>query len=137
MPATSQGRQRCVPRYCEVPEATCAPVRKNSLSFPGLSSFDKVLETLGLAKMELGEILSSFELMDKLALDVSTSLLDMKSPLASNGHEFYVLMETSGSNVNHDGEKLASFIEKALADDIIEDGTLTSDPAKVKVGSVQ
>lgn len=74
-------------------------------------------------------------MMDKLSLDVSIETFGLKSPLTTkiDGHDFYVLMETSGSNVNHDEEKLTSFVEKALADDIIEDGTLTSDPTKIKV----
>lgn len=93
-----------------------------------------MLKTFELAKRELGEILSSYEMMDKLSLDVS-SALGLKSPLTSkiDGHEFYVLLETSGSNAAHDEEKLASFVETALVEEVIEDGTLTSDPAKVKV----
>ncbi|XP_017888237.1 D-2-hydroxyglutarate dehydrogenase, mitochondrial isoform X2 [Ceratina calcarata] len=108
--------------------------RAINVAFLGLNSFDKVLKALQLAKKELGEILSSFEMMDKLSLDVSIEAFNLRSPLTSksDGHEFYVLMETSGSNVDHDEEKLTSFVEKALADDIIEDGTLTSDPTKVK-----
>ncbi|OAD59077.1 D-2-hydroxyglutarate dehydrogenase, mitochondrial [Eufriesea mexicana] len=103
-----------------------------NVAFLGLDNFDKVLETFHLAKKELGEILSSFEMMDKLSLDVSTEILGLKNPLTSNtsGHNFYVLMETSGSNVNHDEEKLNSFVEKAFANEFIEDGTMTSDPAK-------
>ncbi|XP_076244604.1 D-2-hydroxyglutaric acid dehydrogenase [Calliopsis andreniformis] len=113
----------------------CPPLPKAiNVAFLGLSDFDKVLKAFRLAKNELGEILSSYEMMDRLSLDVSIGVFNMKSPLTSNpnGHEFYVLMETSGSNSSHDEEKLASFVEKALAEDIIEDGTLTSDPAKVK-----
>lgn len=96
-----------------------------------------MLKAFRLAKRELGEILSSFEMMDKLSIDISFTTFGMKSPLTSktDGHDFYVLLETSGSNTNHDEEKLGSFVEKALADDIIEDGTLTSDPTKVKVSN--
>nr|XP_033341554.1 D-2-hydroxyglutarate dehydrogenase, mitochondrial [Megalopta genalis] len=113
----------------------CPPLpRSVNVAFLGLNSFDKVLKAFQLAKRELGEILSSYEMMDKLSLDVSMDAFDLKSPLISvpGGHEFYILLETSGSNVTHDEAKLASFVEKALADDVIEDGTLTSDPAKVK-----
>ncbi|XP_076177409.1 D-2-hydroxyglutaric acid dehydrogenase isoform X2 [Ptiloglossa arizonensis] len=105
-----------------------------NVAFLGLDSFEKVLKTFQLAKRELGEILSSYEMMDKLSLDVSISQFNLKSPLTSktDGHDFYILLETSGSNSSHDEEKLATFVEKALAEDMIEDGTLTSDPAKVK-----
>ena len=112
----------------------CPPLPKSiNVAFLGLNSFDKVLKTYDLAKRELGEILSSCEMMDKLSLDV-TIAAGLKSPLTSkiDGHEFYVLLETSGSNAAHDEEKLASFVETALVEEVIEDGTLTSDPAKVK-----
>lgn len=94
-----------------------------------------MLKAFRLAKQELGEILSSYEMMDKLSLDVSIQQFGLKNPLTSksDGCEFYVLLETSGSNASHDEEKLASFVEKALSQGIVEDGTLTSDPAKIKV----
>ncbi|XP_076636354.1 D-2-hydroxyglutaric acid dehydrogenase isoform X2 [Colletes latitarsis] len=113
----------------------CPPLPKAiNIAFLGLDSFDKVLKTLKLAKSELGEILSSFEMMDKKCFDLPIKVHDLKNPLTTkpDGHDFYVLLETSGSNMAHDEEKLASFVEKALAEGMIEDGTLTSDPAKVK-----
>lgn len=68
-------------------------------------------------------------------MDVSINNLGMKNPLTSykNGHEFYMLIETSGSHLAHDDEKLSSFVEKAMNNDIIEDGTLTNETAKVNV----
>lgn len=137
MSTASCGHQCRVLRYYRLSEVSSVFLRKNSSSIVGLNSFDKVLKAFRLAKKELGEILSSFEMMDKLSLDVSIEAFGLKSPLTSrtDGHEFYVLMETSGSNASHDEEKLTSFVEKALADDIIEDGTLTSDPTKVKVSN--
>lgn len=113
----------------------CPPLPKAvNVALLGLNSFEKVLKAFRLAKRELAEILSSFEMMDRRSIDISFTTFGMKSPLTlkTDGHDFYVLLETSGSNVNHDEEKLGSFVEKALADDIIEDGTLTSDPTKVK-----
>ncbi|KAG7199803.1 hypothetical protein KM043_000465 [Ampulex compressa] len=113
----------------------CPPVPKAiNVAFLGLSSFDNVLKTYQLAKRELAEILSSCEMMDKLSLDVSIGNLGLKNPLTSKseGHEFYVLIETSGSEMGHDEEKLAKFVERALAQNLIEDGTLTADPGKVK-----
>lgn len=112
----------------------CPPMPKAiNLAFLGLANFDKVLQTYHLAKRELGEILSSCEMMDRLSLDVSITNLGMKIPLTSreNGHEFYMIIETSGSNMAHDEEKLSSFVEKALGDDIIEDGTLTNEKTKI------
>lgn len=105
------------------------------LILTGLASFDKVLQTYHLAKRELGEILSSCEMMDRLSLDVSIRNLGMKNPLTGHedGHEFYMVIETSGSHTSHDEEKLSSFVEKAINDNIIEDGTLTNEKTKVNV----
>jgi len=106
----------------------------NYIIFVGLTSFDKVLKAYHLAKYELGEILSSCEMMDRLSLDVSIKHLGMKNPLTSeNGHEFYMLIETSGINLIHDEEKLSAFVEKAINDCIIEDGTLTNETTKFNV----
>ncbi|XP_012234746.1 D-2-hydroxyglutarate dehydrogenase, mitochondrial [Linepithema humile] len=104
-----------------------------NLAFLGLASFDKVLQTYHLAKRELGEILSSCEMMDRLSMDVSINNLGMKNPLTSHedGHEFYMVIETSGSHMGHDEEKLSSFVEKAINDNIIENGTLTNEKTKV------
>ena len=101
----------------------------------GLASFDKVLKTYFLAKHHLGEILSSCEMMDRLSIDVSINNLGMKNPLTSreDGHEFYMIIETSGSYLVHDEEKLSSFVEKAINDDLIEDGTMTSESKKFDV----
>ncbi|XP_032683219.1 D-2-hydroxyglutarate dehydrogenase, mitochondrial [Odontomachus brunneus] len=112
----------------------CPPLPKAvNVAFLGLVSFDKVLETFYLAKKELGEILSSCEMMDRLSLDVSINNLGMKDPLTTrkNGHDFYMIIETSGSHLAHDEEKLSLFVEKAMDQGIIEDGTLTNETAKV------
>lgn len=68
-------------------------------------------------------------------MDVSINNLGMKNPLTSHedGHEFYMLIETSGSHLAHDEEKLSSFIEKAINNDFIEDGTLTNETTKFNV----
>lgn len=94
-----------------------------------------MLKTYHLAKRQLGEILSSCEMMDRLSLDVSINNLGMKNPLTShkNGHEFYMLIETSGSHLAHDEEKLSLFVEKAINNDFIEDGTLTNETTKFNV----
>ena len=92
-----------------------------------------MLKVAGLAKTELGEILSSCEMMDKLSVEASTKNLGLKCPLSGDSHEFYMLIETAGSNQSHDEEKLSSFVEKAMSRNLISDGTLNSEPGKIKV----
>ena len=57
----------------------------------------------------LGEILSAFEFMDSGCMEVVNQHLKYENPIAT--FPFYVLVETSGSNFDHDSEKLNSFLE--------------------------
>lgn len=114
----------------------CPPLPKAvNVAFLGLNSFDNVLKTYHLAKKELAEILSSCEMMDRLSLEVSTRNLGLQNPLATSDgrdHDFYVLIETSGSHMTHDEEKLSAFVEKVMNDNIVQDGTLTTDMTRIK-----
>lgn len=47
-------------------------------------------------------------------------------------YPFYLLLETSGTNMKHDEEKMSSFLESSLSRGDIQDGTVTSDTAKVQ-----
>lgn len=108
----------------------------NSL-FPGVNSFDKLLKTYRLAKAELAEILSSCEMIDRDSMAVCTDNLGLRNPISLNndGYEFYMLIETAGSEARHDEEKLNAFLEKAMSQEIVEDGTIANEPTKIKVSS--
>jgi hypothetical protein len=61
----------------------------------------------------LGEILSAFEFWDQEGLDLVLKHTGQKRPFADEpegGRAFYVLMETSGSNKEHDDEVRQPFI---------------------------
>lgn len=105
--------------------------KSTNLAFLGLNNFDEVLKTYKLAKYELAEILSSCEMMDNQSMEISTNLLKLKNPL-NNNYKFYMIIETSGSNQKHDEEKLNNFVENAMSNNFIVDGTLTGDPAKIQ-----
>jgi FAD/FMN-containing dehydrogenase len=97
----------------------------------GLNTFDDVLRTFKEAKRGLGEILSSCEMMDLLALDAATSNLKLQRPIGE--FPFYMLIETSGSNGTHDEEKLTNFLESSMASGVVCDGTVASEPSRIKV----
>jgi D-2-hydroxyglutarate dehydrogenase len=97
-----------------------------------LKDFKNVLETYGLAKSELSEILSACEMMDRVSMDIVGQALGLRNPLASE-NDFYMLIETSGSQLSHDEEKVKTFLEKVMELGIVDDGTVTSDPSKIKV----
>lgn len=97
-------------------------------------SFEKVLQTLSVARAELNEILSAFELLDAESLFLSTRHLKATSPLETSA-PFYVLVETSGSNSSHDEAKLNSFLETIMDAGIVIDGTVSADPSKIGVSN--
>lgn len=49
-----------------------------------------------------------------------------RSPLEKQ-YPFYMVIETNGSNEEHDQAKLSKFLEDAMADSLIEDGALAQD----------
>lgn len=44
-----------------------------------------------------------------------------------------MLIETSGSNMEHDEDKLHKFLQKAMDKSIVCDGFVTNEPGKMKV----
>lgn len=98
----------------------------------GLESFEKVLTTFKRAKHELGEILSSCELIDALSLEVVTKGFNVKAPI--DEYPFHMLLETHGSSNIHDEEKMGKFVVNLIEDGVVEDGVVTNEPSKMKVG---
>lgn len=101
-----------------------------SLSLLGLESFEKILETFKRAKLFLGEILSSCEMADASSVGSVTGNLKVKSPIGD--FPFYMVIETSGSNSSHDEEKLNKFLENVMEDQIVLDGTVSTEPEKMR-----
>jgi len=107
----------------------CPPRPKSiNLALLSLPSFDNVVRTFKASKGQLGEILSSCEFIDAGSMDCVTGNLGLKCPLAENN--FYMLIETSGSNAGHDEEKLNMFLENMMSEGIVEDGTVATVPSK-------
>ncbi|KAK3806465.1 MAG: hypothetical protein J3Q66DRAFT_120710 [Benniella sp.] len=98
----------------------------------GLDSYDQVQAAFKRSKDELSEILSAFEFWDQEAIKL------VKQHLVAGAHDplqsiypFYVLIETSGSNKDHDDEKLNNFLEKLLGDNIVQDGVVAQDSTQI------
>ena len=109
------------------------PQRSKALNvaFFGLESFEKVQKAFRDAKGQLSEILSAFELMDGQSQDLVHKVTDRKRPLEGN-HPFYCLIETSGSNSDHDSEKLENFLEHVMSSETVSDGVLAQDETQIK-----
>lgn len=110
---------------------TPAKLSSVNVAFLAVKDFVNCRRLLREAKNHLGEILSAFEFIDSYALDLTLEHLDgSRDPLPDCSSSFYVLVETTGSNDTHDREKLDSFLESALAKELITDGTVAQDTSQ-------
>jgi len=102
-----------------------------NVAYFGLESFEKVQQAYKEAKSQLSEILSAFELMDGQTQDFVHQVTGNKRPLEGR-YPFYCLVETSGSNTEHDSEKLEHFLESLMGSEIVSDGVLAQDETQVR-----
>ncbi|CAG8477888.1 12971_t:CDS:10, partial [Dentiscutata heterogama] len=98
-----------------------------------LNSFQNVQEAFIISKGELTEILSAFEFWDihSLRLVKNHFFQETKFPLEDK-YPFYVLVETSGSNKDHNEEKLHNFMEILMEKGIVEDGVVAQDNTQLQ-----
>jgi FAD/FMN-containing dehydrogenase len=99
--------------------------------FIGLESYTRVQQAYKEAKHYLGEILSAFELMDSLSQDV-VHCTTRNSPPLKGKYPFYCLIETSGSNTEHDSEKLEIFLDFLISEGIAQDGVQAQDETQIQ-----
>ncbi|GAQ08829.1 putative D-lactate dehydrogenase C713.03, mitochondrial [Aspergillus lentulus] len=105
----------------------CPPRPKAvNVAYFGLESYDQVRQAYKEAKGHLSEILSAFELMDGRSQKLVHESTGSKYPLEGE-YPFYCLVETSGSNAEHDMEKLEGFLEHIMGEGIVADGVLAQD----------
>ncbi|KAK1835170.1 hypothetical protein QBC39DRAFT_341819 [Podospora conica] len=97
----------------------------------GLPSYAHCQRAFSAAKSHLSEILSAFELMDAGSQALVNLVTGNAHPLA-DPHPFYCLVETSGSNAEHDADKLSAFLESVLESEIVSDGTLAADETQAR-----
>ncbi|QIX02220.1 hypothetical protein AMS68_007737 [Peltaster fructicola] len=102
-----------------------------NVAYFGLESYEKVQEAFKEAKKQLSEILSAFELMDVQSQHIYAKAKGAKLPLEGE-HPFYCLIETSGSNSEHDQEKLNAFLEHVMGEEIVSDGVVAQDETQLQ-----
>ena len=120
-------------------EGTLGVVTKIALKCPPLpvsrgavwltcTSLEKVVQILTIARTKmLSEILAAFEFMDSDVLElVQATHPSIRFPAEqSAGSGLYsILIETHGSNYDHDMEKLESFLEVLFEEDLVTDGAM-------------
>lgn len=102
-----------------------------NVAYFGLESYEHVQKAFREAKGQLSEILSAFELMDGRTQKLVNRVTGKSMPLEGE-HPFYCLIETSGSNSDHDGEKLEKFLEHVMETEVVQDGILAQDQTQIQ-----
>ncbi|KAI9269016.1 hypothetical protein BDA99DRAFT_503247 [Phascolomyces articulosus] len=97
----------------------------------GLESFEDVQKAFKQSRIELSEILSAFEFWDINALQMFKKHATPKEVMQSE-YPFYVLIETSGSNKDHDDEKLNTYLENMMEDGVAQDGVVAQDESQIR-----
>lgn len=93
-----------------------------------MQNFEKVKSTFKKAKEKLSEIISAVEVMDYESMQMVEEHLGLKSPIGK--YPFYLLIETSGSNPQHDEEKLNQFLDYSLSKYLVLNGTVAENLKK-------
>eukprot|EP00884_Botryococcus_braunii_P004609 jgi/Botrbrau1/14149/Bobra.182_3s0090.2 len=93
-----------------------------------LPSFSAALQVLVKARRQLGEVLSAFEFLDADSQALTLEHLEgVRAPLPASSSPFYLVVETSGSNGQHDYAKIESFLGGLMEEGLVEDGTIAQD----------
>ena len=101
--------------------------------FLGAKDWDSLCNLFVAARRDLGEILSAAEMIDGQALDVVLGILKETSPLGDGVKcPYYMLLETNGSNHEHDQAKLFSFLEKVTESGLVTAGTVAENQTQTK-----
>jgi (R)-2-hydroxyglutarate---pyruvate transhydrogenase len=102
-----------------------------NVAYFGLKSYEQAQKAFKEAKGQLGEILSAFEMMDGESQKLYSKASGKSLPLESE-YPFYCLVETSGSNGDHDSEKLNTFLEHVMEQEIVSDGVVAQDESQLQ-----
>lgn len=99
-------------------------------SFLSVRTYEDVVKLLSLAKSHLGEIMSAYEFIDKDTFQIILKHTPRTSNPFDTNYEFYVLVETSGSNQQHDSEKMENFLQAAYEKGIVLDGSIAQNQSQ-------
>ncbi|WFD00378.1 (R)-2-hydroxyglutarate--pyruvate transhydrogenase [Malassezia yamatoensis] len=112
--------------------ATPRRARATNVAVFGVESYEAVQNTFQMVRTHCAEILSALEFIDS-----ESYAIVQKNPSAprdpfTDRHPMYVLIETNGSNHDHDQEKLQGLLEELLESGTVSDGVLAQDETQIK-----
>ncbi|CAG9322048.1 unnamed protein product [Blepharisma stoltei] len=100
--------------------------KSEQLVYLGVNSFENVLKILKKSKEILGEIISAFEFQDRFSVEASIQHIQGVHDPFDAPYPFYVLIETRGSNAEHDSAKMDLLLESIIGNEA-ENGILPQD----------
>ncbi|WFD44125.1 (R)-2-hydroxyglutarate--pyruvate transhydrogenase [Malassezia psittaci] len=112
--------------------ATPRRARATNVAVFGVESYEAVQKTFQMVRSHCGEILSALEFIDSDSYAIVQQNPSAPRDPFSDHHPMYVLIETSGSNHDHDQEKLQGLLEELLESNTVSDGVLAQDETQIK-----
>jgi len=101
------------------------PQSRNT-AFVGFNKFSKVISFLKYIDQKLSGSLSGFEVIWKDTYECITSEGSIWQPVLPYGYEYYILVESLGSDHELEFKKLESALSEAMETDMILDGALAN-----------
>jgi FAD/FMN-containing dehydrogenase len=110
-------------------------------AFLACETYDQVLQVLNSAKTILGETLAALEFMDHTVVDLvgrhDISIPVKKDDDSNTGagalyYAYYVLVETHGSNTEHDQSKMDDFLEHVMSSEKVVNGVVAQDMTQLE-----
>lgn len=96
-----------------------------------ITSWENVQIVYKKAKEELQEIISAFEFFDEAAYKLVKKHMNVTDPLTTQA-PFYLLIETHGSNKEHDDAKLHSFLATIKELNAAQEGYVAKDEKQIR-----
>ncbi|MBN09745.1 MAG: FAD-binding oxidoreductase [Flavobacteriaceae bacterium] len=115
---------KVVLRLQEAPKSRCSAI-------VGVNSYELVVDLLKFLESELGGNLSGFELIWKSTYNAMTESSELIKPL-SNNYEYYVFIESLGSQPKQDYDLLENRIEESLKRGLIIDAVMANSDKELK-----
>ena len=107
-----------------------APQSRNA-AYIGFNEYNHVVAFLKYMDSSLAGKMSGYELLWKNSYMQMTSVSDAVKPPLPYDYEYYVLIETLGSNQLKDQEEFQSILEEALENEMILDAVMAHSPSDV------
>ena len=117
---------RVVFKLEEKPESRCS-------ALVAINNYDNVVNLLKFIEKGLSGKLTGFELMWHETYKTMLDSSENYSPLLPSTYPFYVFIESLGSNLNSDFDKLSELISGAAEQNLIEDALLAQNEREQKI----